>query len=81
MVCSWPVLLLPSQTFDQTFDCSAFGLNTPIYYLAYHMERDGLGEKVLQLQFYLGLAWILGCVTFGMLVLNSKSVGSVFHVT
>lgn len=51
---------------------SAFGLNTPIYYMAYHAERDGLGEKVLQLQFYLGLAWILGCVTFGLLVVNRK---------
>ena len=52
---------------------SAFGLNTPIYYMAYHVERDGLGEKVLQLQFYLGLSWILGCATFGMLVVNRES--------
>lgn len=51
---------------------SAFGLNTPIYYMAYHVERDGLGEKVLLLQLYLGLAWILGCVSFGMLVVSRK---------
>lgn len=40
--------------------------------MAYQMERDGLGEKVLMLQFHLGLAWILGCVSFGMLVVRNS---------
>lgn len=43
------------------------------------MERDGLGEKVIQLQSYLGLAWILGCVTFGMLVVNRECIFTMVH--
>lgn len=54
------------------FLSSAFGLNTPIYFMAYHMERDGLGEQVLLLQMYLGMGWVLGCVCFGLLVVSRK---------
>ncbi|XP_024084577.1 monocarboxylate transporter 10-like isoform X2 [Cimex lectularius] len=52
---------------------SAFGLNTPIFYLAHHAEEDGLGDSVLLFQTYLGLAWALGCFIFGMLVLHNTA--------
>ncbi|CAB3254769.1 unnamed protein product [Arctia plantaginis] len=47
---------------------SAFGINTPIFYLAYHAEEEGLGDTVELLQAYLGLAWAVGCAAFGLLV-------------
>lgn len=31
-----------------------------------------MGANVVQLQFHLGMAWVLGCVMFGLLVVNSK---------
>ncbi|XP_020279646.1 monocarboxylate transporter 2-like isoform X3 [Pseudomyrmex gracilis] len=49
---------------------SAFGINTPIFYLAHQAEEDGLSEAVVLLQVYLGLAWTLGCVAFGLLVVH-----------
>ncbi|XP_041979851.1 monocarboxylate transporter 10-like isoform X2 [Aricia agestis] len=47
---------------------SAFGINTPIFYLAYHAEEEGLGDTAALLQAYLGLAWAVGCAAFGLLV-------------
>ncbi|KPJ19817.1 Monocarboxylate transporter 10 [Papilio machaon] len=47
---------------------SAFGINTPIFYLAYHAEEEGLGDTAGLLQAYLGLAWAVGCAAFGLLV-------------
>ncbi|XP_045490617.1 monocarboxylate transporter 10 [Pieris rapae] len=47
---------------------SAFGINTPIFYLAYHAEEEGLGDTAEILQAYLGLAWAVGCAAFGLLV-------------
>ncbi|XP_070167308.1 uncharacterized protein [Polyergus mexicanus] len=49
---------------------SAFGINTPIFYLAHQVEEEGLGDAVVLLQAYLGLAWTLGCVAFGLLVVH-----------
>ncbi|XP_078033638.1 uncharacterized protein LOC144468201 [Augochlora pura] len=49
---------------------SAFGINTPIFYLAHQVEEEGLGDTVILLQAYLGLAWTLGCVAFGLLVVH-----------
>ncbi|KZC04148.1 Monocarboxylate transporter 8, partial [Dufourea novaeangliae] len=49
---------------------SAFGINTPIFYLAHQAEEEGLGDTVILLQAYLGLAWTLGCVAFGLLVVH-----------
>ncbi|XP_046490646.1 monocarboxylate transporter 10 isoform X1 [Neodiprion pinetum] len=49
---------------------SAFGINTPIFYLAHQAEEEGLGDTVVLLQAYLGLAWTLGCVAFGLLVVH-----------
>ncbi|XP_048513587.1 monocarboxylate transporter 12-like isoform X4 [Athalia rosae] len=49
---------------------SAFGINTPIFYLAHQAEEEGLGDTVVLLQTYLGLAWTLGCVAFGLLVVH-----------
>ncbi|XP_055603888.1 monocarboxylate transporter 12-like isoform X2 [Uranotaenia lowii] len=51
---------------------SAFGINTPIFYLAHQVEVDGIGDKVMILQTYLGLAWTLGCAAFGMLVVRNS---------
>lgn len=45
--------------------CSAFGINTPLFYLAHQITADGLSDHVLTLQIYLGCAWViiilLGC--------------------
>lgn len=51
---------------------SAFGINTPLFYLAHKITTDQLGDKVLILQIYLGCAWILGCVIFGLLVVKNS---------
>ncbi|XP_014292122.1 monocarboxylate transporter 2 [Halyomorpha halys] len=52
---------------------SAFGINTPIFYLAHHVEDEGLEDSVLLLQGYLGLGWVLGCLGFGCLVINNSA--------
>ncbi|KAL0275557.1 UNVERIFIED_CONTAM: hypothetical protein PYX00_003374 [Menopon gallinae] len=51
---------------------SAFGINTPIFYLARQAEEEGLGERVILLQAYLGLAWVLGCASFGLVVVHNS---------
>lgn len=51
---------------------SAFGINTPLFYLAHQITNDKLSDKVLTLQIYLGCAWILGCVLFGLLVVKNS---------
>ncbi|XP_018897731.1 monocarboxylate transporter 2 isoform X2 [Bemisia tabaci] len=51
---------------------SAFGINTPIFYLAHQVEEDGLGDSALLLQTYLGLAWAVGCVAFGVVVVHNS---------
>ncbi|GJQ88239.1 hypothetical protein Trydic_g13227 [Trypoxylus dichotomus] len=52
---------------------SAFGINTPLFYLAYQAEVEGLGDSTVFLQMYLGLAWTLGCVVFSTLVLHNST--------
>ncbi|XP_018332376.1 monocarboxylate transporter 12-like isoform X2 [Agrilus planipennis] len=52
---------------------SAFGINTPIFYLSYQAEAEGLGDSTVLLQMYLGLAWTLGCVVFSTLVLHNST--------
>jgi len=37
---------------------------------AHQAEEEGLGDTVVLLQAYLGLAWTLGCVAFGLLVVH-----------
>jgi len=37
---------------------------------AHQAEEEGLGDTVVLLQTYLGLAWTLGCVAFGLLVVH-----------
>ncbi|XP_026812007.1 monocarboxylate transporter 2 isoform X2 [Rhopalosiphum maidis] len=51
---------------------SAFGINTPIFYLAHQAEEDGLGDSVLTLQVHMGLAWTVGCVAFGLIVVRNS---------
>ncbi|GLV44010.1 hypothetical protein CBL_12694 [Carabus blaptoides fortunei] len=51
---------------------SAFGINTPIFYLAHQAEEEGLGDTAVLLQAYLGLAWTLGCAAFGLLVVHNS---------
>ncbi|CAH2241766.1 jg16330 [Pararge aegeria aegeria] len=52
---------------------SAFGINTPIFYLAYHAEEEGLGDTAELLQAYLGLGWAVGCAAFGLLVRQNSA--------
>ncbi|CAH1115654.1 unnamed protein product [Psylliodes chrysocephalus] len=52
---------------------SAFGINTPLFYLAYQAEVEGLGDSTIFLQVYLGLAWTVGCVVFSTLVLHNST--------
>nr|CAH7755844.1 unnamed protein product [Callosobruchus chinensis] len=52
---------------------SAFGINTPLFYLAYQAEVEGLGDATIFLQMYLGLAWTVGCVVFSTLVLHNST--------
>ncbi|XP_076252050.1 monocarboxylate transporter 12-like isoform X5 [Rhynchophorus ferrugineus] len=51
----------------------AFGINTPLFYLAYQAEIEGLGESTIFLQMYLGLAWTVGCIVFSVFVLHTSS--------
>nr|CAD7454644.1 unnamed protein product [Timema tahoe] len=51
---------------------SSFGINTPIFYLAHQVEEEGLGDAVVLLQTYLGLAWTLGCAAFGLVVVQNS---------
>ncbi|XP_022166266.1 monocarboxylate transporter 10 isoform X2 [Myzus persicae] len=51
---------------------SAFGINTPIFYLAHQAEEDGLGDSALTLQVHMGLAWTVGCVAFGLIVVRNS---------
>lgn len=37
---------------------------------AHQAEEEGLGDTVVLLQAYLGLAWTVGCVAFGLLVVH-----------
>lgn len=64
MICLFSSAYRPSS--------SAFGINTPLFYLAHKITTDQLGDKVLILQIYLGCAWILGCVIFGLLVVKNS---------
>uniref|UniRef100_A0A336KAV3 CSON006629 protein n=1 Tax=Culicoides sonorensis TaxID=179676 RepID=A0A336KAV3_CULSO len=52
---------------------SSFGINTPIFYLAHQVTQEGLKDNIIMLQTYLGLAWTLGCVLFGMLVVRNST--------
>ncbi|XP_063706849.1 monocarboxylate transporter 12-like [Culicoides brevitarsis] len=52
---------------------SSFGINTPIFYLAHQVTQEGLKDNILLLQTYLGLAWCLGCLLFGMLVVRNST--------
>lgn len=40
------------------------------FFKAHQAEEEGLGDTVILLQAYLGLAWTLGCVAFGLLVVH-----------
>lgn len=41
-----------------------------VFVQAHQAEEEGLGDTVVLLQAYLGLAWTLGCVAFGLLVVH-----------
>ncbi|XP_030752675.1 monocarboxylate transporter 12-like isoform X2 [Sitophilus oryzae] len=51
----------------------AFGINTPLFYLAYQAKIEGLGDSTIFLQIYLGLAWTLGCIVFSIFVLHTST--------
>lgn len=49
----------------------AFGLNTPLIYLAVQAEYEGMGDaRRTLLQVYLGVAWATGSCVFGCLVVQ-----------
>lgn len=52
---------------------SAFGINTPIFYMSYQAEIEGLGDSIIFLQIYLGLAWTVGCLAFSMFVIHNST--------
>lgn len=55
------------------FTDSAIGINTPLFYLAHQISSiEQLNEKMLTLQVFMGCAWILGCVIFGLLVVKNS---------
>ncbi|KAK7605252.1 hypothetical protein V9T40_007110 [Parthenolecanium corni] len=51
----------------------ALGVNTPIFHLAYQAEQEGLLDSVLPLQVYMGLAWTVGCLAFGSIVVHNAA--------
>ncbi|XP_050536933.1 monocarboxylate transporter 10-like isoform X3 [Daktulosphaira vitifoliae] len=51
---------------------SAFGINTPIFYLAHQAEEDGFPDSALMLQVHMGLAWTIGCIAFGLIVVRNS---------
>ncbi|XP_050427858.1 monocarboxylate transporter 10 isoform X2 [Adelges cooleyi] len=51
---------------------SAFGINTPIFYLAHQAEEDGFPDSALMLQVHMGLAWTVGCMAFGLIVVRNS---------
>lgn len=53
--------------------CSAFGIYIPIVHLAQNFQADGLNEKIVILQTYLGVAWIFGAILFGLLVIRRNA--------
>lgn len=52
---------------------SAFGINTPIFHLAYQAELEGLKDSVLLYQMYMGIAWTVGCLAFGTIVVHNSA--------
>lgn len=44
-----------------------------MFYLFHQVSREGLGGSALTLQVYLGLAWTLGCILFGSLVVRNST--------
>ncbi|XP_066258048.1 monocarboxylate transporter 10-like [Euwallacea similis] len=52
---------------------TSFGINTPLFYLAYQAKVEGLDDWIVLIQVYLGLACSLGCIIFSTLVLHKTS--------
>lgn len=52
---------------------SAFGIYLPIVHLAQNVQADGLSGKIVILQAYLGIAWMLGAMLFGLLVIRNST--------
>ncbi|XP_049948306.1 monocarboxylate transporter 12-like [Schistocerca serialis cubense] len=52
---------------------AAFGVYSPLFYLALQGQREGLDERALVLlQTFLGCATALGCVGFGLMVVRAS---------
>lgn len=43
-----------------------------VFVQAHQAEEDGLGESALTLQVHMGLAWTVGCVAFGLIVVRNS---------
>ena len=52
---------------------SSLGLNTPVFYLVEEASLEGVrARQVSMLLVYLGLAWVLGCAVFGVVVVRNS---------
>ena len=60
-----------SQILIVSTGTASLGSRTPLYFLFHQMGEEGLVEaEVLLLHSYLGLAWALGALVFGCLVVQ-----------
>ncbi|XP_076357701.1 monocarboxylate transporter 10-like [Tachypleus tridentatus] len=53
---------------------SSFGLYTPYFYLVHITKDEGMEDgSILLLQIFLGLAYVIGCFSFSMLILKNST--------
>lgn len=52
---------------------TGFGIYIPIVHLAQNFHSDGLDHRMLLLQTYMGIAWIVGVAVFGLLVTRNSA--------
>lgn len=53
--------------------CTAFGIYIPIVHLAQNFQNGELQERMILLQTYMGCAWILGVIVFGLMVTRNNA--------
>lgn len=53
--------------------CSGFGIYIPIVHLAKNIQIDRLQNEMLDLQTNFGIAWILGTIVHGLLVIRNTA--------
>lgn len=63
------IKFLQNNNYQNNF--SAFGIYTPMFCITQLVQKDKLDAKILLLQTYLGLGWLLGCAIFGFLSVHN----------